>query len=61
MKSFKAFLEEEAVPAAANAVGHGGVDMNPNGYNKRDKRKKSDAERMYRRAQGTSKIKALSV
>lgn len=45
-------MAEEAVPAAANAVAHGGVDMNPNGRPKRDKRKKWDFARIYRRARG---------
>ena len=46
---------------AANSVGGGGVDMNTNGtpsaFVRRDKRKKNDAEQMYKRAKGTSKIK----
>ena len=45
-------IKEEAVPAAANAVAHGGVDMNPNGRPKRDRRKKWDFARIYRRARG---------
>ena len=49
-------LEEEA---PANSVAGGGVDLNPTGYAKRDKRKKGDMERMYRRAQGMSFIEKL--
>ena len=45
--------------AAANSVAGGGVDMNPTGYSKRDKRRKLDNEQMFRRANGTRKIKSI--
>lgn len=59
MISFKEYLEEEmgagaASPGAANAVGHGGVDMNPDGR-KRDRRKKWDFNQMFKRASGKYK------
>lgn len=53
MKTFKQYFDEEI----ANSVGGGGVDMNPTGYAKRDKRKKYDTEKMYRRNLGLSKVK----
>lgn len=56
MKSFKKLAEEEV---AANSVAGGGVDFNPTGVPKRDKRKKQDTDRMYRRAIGLESIKKI--
>jgi hypothetical protein len=53
------YLKPIKEEVAANSVAGGGVDLNPTGYAKRDKRKKGDMERMYRRAQGMSFIEKL--
>lgn len=53
MKTFWQHYKEEI----ANSVSGGGVDLNPTGYKKRDKRNKCDVEQMFRRANGTSKVK----
>lgn len=55
MKSFKDHLDE----VAANSAGSGGVDMNPTGYSKADKRKKDGIEAMYRRSLGLIHIKKM--
>lgn len=55
MKSFKDHLDE----VAANAVAGGGVDLNPTGYSKADKRKKDGIEAMYRRSLGLVPIKKM--
>lgn len=55
MKSFKDHLDE----VAANSAGTGGVDMNPTGYSKADKRKKDGIEAMYRRSLGLTPIKKM--
>ena len=55
MKSFKDHLDE----VAANSAGSGGVDMNPTGYSKADKRKKDGIEAMYRRSLGLIPIKKI--
>ena len=74
MKTFKHFLEEkkkkghpktlDVEEVAANNVGSGNVDMNPDGktfgFVRRDKRKKHDIESYYKRAKGTTKIKEAS-
>jgi hypothetical protein len=44
---------------AANSVSAGGVDMNPTGIPKRDKRKKYDTESMYRRSLGLRAIEKI--
>ena len=48
---------------AANSVAGGGVDMAPNAgpmfFTRRDKRKKEDTERMYRRSLGMKFINAM--
>lgn len=56
MKSFKQMADEEV---AANSVAGGGVDFNPTGMPKRDKRKKDDVDRMYRRSVGIESIKKI--
>lgn len=55
MKTFKDMFNE----LAANAVGGGGVDFNPTGAPARDKRKKNDTERMYRRSIGLESIRRM--
>jgi len=59
MKSFKNYAEE----VAANSVAGGGVGMAPNAgpmfFTRRDKRKKEDTERMYRRSLGMKFINAM--
>lgn len=55
MVTFKEFIKEEA---PANAVAHGGVDLNPTGIKKQDKRSKWDISKIFRRANGTSKIES---
>lgn len=55
MKTFKNLFDE----LAANSVGGGGVDFNPTGKPPRDKRKKDDTERMYRRSIGLESIRRM--
>lgn len=58
MKSFKFYIEEEAI-GAANSVGAGGVSMPADARHPRDKRRKGDVERMYRRATGLDVINRI--
>ena len=51
--------EEMTEEVAANSVSAGGVDMNPTGYTKRDKRRADDVEGMYRRNLGLTAIKKI--
>ena len=51
--------EEVTEEVAATSVAGGGVDMNPTGYSKRDKRKRSDTDQMYRRNLGLKAIKEI--
>ena len=45
--------KEQTEDAPANAVAHGGVDMNPTGRTKKmDKRMKYHPEKLYRRSRG---------
>lgn len=55
MVSFKEYIAEDA---PANSSGGGGVNMNPTGIKKHDKRSKWDITKMFRRANGTSKIES---
>ena len=52
-KDYEAESFKEDVAMAANAVAHGGVDMNPTGVGKWDKRSKFHINHMFRRADGT--------
>ncbi len=52
-KDYEAESVDEDVAMAANAVANGGVDMNPTGVGKWDKRSKFHINHMFRRADGT--------
>ena len=52
MIQFKDYVEE----VAANSVAGGGVDFNPTGMPKDDKRKKNSINAMYRRSLGLKHI-----
>lgn len=59
MKSFYELRKKMDEDAPANAVAHGGVDMNPTGKpRKMDGRSKLSPNKMFRRAHG-KKIEAL--
>lgn len=63
MKAAQAYLDKNFMKlkeeVAANSVAGGGVDMNPTGYSKRDKRKREDTDAMYRRNLGLGAIKKI--
>lgn len=56
VRKYQESIEEEV---AANSVAGGGVDLNPTGYAKRDKRKKCDIDKMFKRANGLGIIEKL--